>query len=380
MDAKVFLLISVSLCLAVVSGFAQAPQLINYQGNLNQNGSPANGTFSMTFSIYDSETDGNQLWSETQSVAVANGSFNVLLGSVTAFPGNLFTAGGDRYLEIQVGNDVITPRFRWTSVAYALRAAYADTAEFTRVVAAGAGNSLDAADGDPTDVVFVNNDGNVGIGTVSPDNKLEVFHPASEVPIRVISLDVESFGNSVNAQASYYFRARDLDSNSNPVPFIIRGDGNVGIGTASPNEKLAIEDADGPALLLRRDGFNEWFFAVPSGSDRLGFRTGSNTSAQERVTFSVGGNVGIGNTNPRAKLDVIGGIRSQKGSPTDDSGNVGYSFDGDGDTGMFAEGGSEFTGSDIVFRSDSFAKLRITADGRVGIGKSDPFGQVACCR
>ena len=40
--------------------------------------------------------------------------------------------------------------------------------------AEGDGHSLDAADGSPTDAVYVDNDGNVGIGTSSPSEKLHV--------------------------------------------------------------------------------------------------------------------------------------------------------------------------------------------------------------
>ncbi|MDI6795261.1 MAG: hypothetical protein QME81_20765, partial [bacterium] len=38
----------------------------------------------------------------------------------------------------------------------------------------GDGHSLDAADGSPTDAVYVDNDGNVGIGTTKPANKFHV--------------------------------------------------------------------------------------------------------------------------------------------------------------------------------------------------------------
>ncbi len=73
---------------------ADAANLLNYQGRLAHrppSGNPKNGTFTMQFAVYDAETGGNQLpsgtpWSETQSVTVTNGVFNVLLGSVTALP------------------------------------------------------------------------------------------------------------------------------------------------------------------------------------------------------------------------------------------------------------------------------------------------------
>jgi hypothetical protein len=39
---------------------------------------------------------------------------------------------------------------------------------------AGDGHSLDAADGNPADALFVNNDGDVGIGTRAPSEKLSV--------------------------------------------------------------------------------------------------------------------------------------------------------------------------------------------------------------
>jgi hypothetical protein len=38
----------------------------------------------------------------------------------------------------------------------------------------GTEHSLNAADGSPTDVVYVNNDGNVGVGTTTPQAKLDV--------------------------------------------------------------------------------------------------------------------------------------------------------------------------------------------------------------
>ncbi|MDD5120017.1 MAG: tail fiber domain-containing protein [Candidatus Omnitrophica bacterium] len=89
----------------------------------------------------------------------------------------------------------------------------------------------------------------------------------------------------------------------------------------------------------------------------------------------ISGNTGIGIANPRSKLDVVGGVRTSKGDPTPASNgaNVGFSFEQDGDTGMFAIGGSSHTGSDLVFKLDASEAMRIkTSTGRVGIGVTDP--------
>lgn len=108
------------------------PMLLNYQGRLaDPTGNPKDGTFSMQFAVYDAETLGNQLpsaspWNETQNVTVTNGVFNVLLGNVTALPTDLFAGGPSdasgplRYLQVTVGGEVLAPRRRIASAAYAI--------------------------------------------------------------------------------------------------------------------------------------------------------------------------------------------------------------------------------------------------------------------
>ncbi|MCD4820319.1 MAG: hypothetical protein K8S23_16700 [Candidatus Cloacimonetes bacterium] len=100
---------------------ADVPNLIGYQGRLtDNNGDPTNGNISITFSIYDVDSGGTALWSETQgSVDVDNGLFHVTLGSSTTLPEDLFNTS-NHWLGIAVGTDAeMTPRTRIASVAYA---------------------------------------------------------------------------------------------------------------------------------------------------------------------------------------------------------------------------------------------------------------------
>ncbi|MCU0467392.1 MAG: hypothetical protein MUF58_02235 [Arcicella sp.] len=75
--------------------------------------------------------------------------------------------------------------------------------------------------------------GNVGIGTITPSEKLTVFHNGSNTPFGAMGIDVTSFSTATNASDSYYFRVRDIGA-GNYVPFIIKGTGSVGIGTTTP--------------------------------------------------------------------------------------------------------------------------------------------------
>jgi hypothetical protein len=102
---------------------SQTPQLINYQGVLTDNAETAiSGTRSIQFLIYDAATSGSLLWSETQSVDIDDGLFNVLLGSVVPIPHELFE-GPDRYLAVKVESDnEMQPRQQLASVGYAFQA------------------------------------------------------------------------------------------------------------------------------------------------------------------------------------------------------------------------------------------------------------------
>lgn len=107
--------------------------VIHYQGRLldpSTGQAKPDGAYVMNFSLYDVETAGSPLWSETKNLGVNRGLFSTLLGDTTFFPADLFN-GQTLYLGITVGSDPETaPRQRIASVAYAIFAstsAWADT-------------------------------------------------------------------------------------------------------------------------------------------------------------------------------------------------------------------------------------------------------------
>lgn len=79
-------------------------QKIPFQGQLLENDAPANGPRNFVFSI------AGTTWTETQNgVAVNNGLYSVVLGSVTPLPADLFSGVDSRQLNITVNNQALTP-------------------------------------------------------------------------------------------------------------------------------------------------------------------------------------------------------------------------------------------------------------------------------
>jgi hypothetical protein len=70
-------------------------------------------------------------------------------------------------------------------------------------------------------------------------SKLLLNIPGSMDQINGLTIDVYSFGTSENALRSSFFKVRDIGA-GNYTPFIIRGDGNVGIGLVNPTVKLDV--------------------------------------------------------------------------------------------------------------------------------------------
>ncbi len=116
---RILLLLSL-ICFLSVNVFGQAiPKQFDYQGVLRTTagGIVPDGNYPMTFRIYNDPTGGTALWTETQTVAVANGIFSVHLGSSTPIAGVPFNR--IHFLGITLGAEPeLLPRTMLTPAPY----------------------------------------------------------------------------------------------------------------------------------------------------------------------------------------------------------------------------------------------------------------------
>ncbi len=139
---------------------------VNYQAKLtDSSGVGLNDTLDIVFRLYDSESGEDLLWEEPHTnVIVTRGLFTVLLGDSIPFPDSL-TPSASYWLEIEVAGERLSPRNRFVPSHYAIRSLYSDTAGYA------------PPDSDwikVGDNLSLLPSGNVGIGTSTPSEKLEV--------------------------------------------------------------------------------------------------------------------------------------------------------------------------------------------------------------
>ena len=118
------------------------PERVNVQGYVTTAaGDTLSGSHSMGFRLYDAASGGSELWNYSGSVQFQAGLFSVVL----SMPASHFLAGAQRWLQIEVESQTLTPRVEVTSAAFAYRSVKSDTA----VLAQGA-PPIGSAGGDLT--------------------------------------------------------------------------------------------------------------------------------------------------------------------------------------------------------------------------------------
>jgi hypothetical protein len=116
----------VAVFVVILAGRAAAtppPEFRNGGTLLTSTGDPVpDGTYSVTFSIYDALTAGTALWtSGVRQVSVRDGLYSYTLGTAVPFPDRLFADNTSLWLGIQVGGDPeMVPRLQIISTPYSL--------------------------------------------------------------------------------------------------------------------------------------------------------------------------------------------------------------------------------------------------------------------
>ena len=299
--------------------YADVPSMMNYQGKITTpTGALVDTTVQMTFTIYDDSTTGNVLWADTvSSVSVQKGIFSVLLGSNNPIPDSVFD-GDIRYLGTKVGTDAeMSPRKVMVSVAYAYRAGTADGGN------GGGGGWVD----DGSVVRLETSTDRVGIGTTSPTGELEI--KKDQPSGTCIKINNATAGESAGEWV-YFYEDWDITSgightNSahtlgemmeiatyRNIPMMFRindiermriaTDGNLGIGTTSPGDKL---DVNGDIRVRGAD------ITDAGGTSRITLTDDGRLDLKEdngsiAVSIATNSYVGMGTTSPDKRLTIKG--------------------------------------------------------------------------
>ena len=200
--------------------------------------------------------------------------------------------------------------------------------------------------------------GNVGIGTSTPNAKLDVQGTQGQLfsVTDDLSGDIFSVADisgvpimNVNSDGTSYF------------------DGNVGIGIASPLQPLSIESSTSPLIKIRNttngEGaaieFNDTSGSAATQNGRIVYRHSDSQSQGGGSTFELLG-------EDDQTLQVLNNGRivvEKKGSATE----VGYGFYNDVNTGMYTPGADT-----LALATGGSNRLHINSAGNVGIGTTSP--------
>ncbi|MCB0539719.1 MAG: hypothetical protein KDE33_19540, partial [Bacteroidetes bacterium] len=160
--------------------------------------------------------------------------------------------------------------------------------------------------------------GDLGVGIISPSAKLHIVHPSLTGPSSYWSNDylkIEKEIFHVGLPPIYTYESK----------LILKQNGNLGINTNNPLEKLHINgngifngnltigDNNWTSLTLDGTGDNNWMINAHSDQESLHFRGKRTGSSSFDYLFTVkrtDRRIGINNANPSATIHAVGGANT----------------------------------------------------------------------
>lgn len=270
---------------ALPSLLRAVPATIAFQGFLTDDqGSPIDDAVSLDFALYNLFSGGTDIWMETQpGVAVTQGVFQVALGSVVPLAISLFD-GSPLFLGIRIDGEAELPRTQLLSAPFAIRAAEADHALTADV-------ALSTDDGDWT--ISGSNihraSGFVGVGTTAPEARLDVDGGGLGGPWMIL----EGGGSILENTALRLYDKGTADGNRNVIDFA-----HATLFGPSPIARIRSENEGAHAAL----GGSLTLETAINGVGTFN----ANQLVLDRI-----GRVGIGTASPTQKLDVEGTMETQ---------------------------------------------------------------------
>ena len=371
--------LSLLLIALSVSVFCQPPQAFKYQAVIRDAAGEimSNQAVDIRISIHNETPGGIIVYQETFPETTNQFglvTLNIGLGSETIGTfDNINWSADSKFIEIEIDNGsgyIAMGTSELFSVPYAL---YSDR----------------SADGfwvlNNSNVCYEN--GNVGIGTSNPLDKL---HVADHIRVGEDLTYPTIYGELIHDGAGTGFKINaagggwaDLHfQTQGTTKMFIESGGGVGIGTTSPSGRFTVKSSGYTSGMYVLADDDDRIFRVRQASDGSGgmfiYDGADNATIALAGTgiswFNTGGNMGIGTTTPNADLHVNDRIRIGEDP---NYGNV-YGeliHEGSG-TGFKINANAGGGWADMHLQTDGNTRMFIESGGNVGIGTTSPASRL----